>query len=65
MDGDISNLAGQVPLGRSEQPDGPKPSSQTDTKGRRWSPFWAGVFVLSTGLLSWGMIAAVIVGLAD
>lgn len=60
-DGDISNLAGRVPLGRSEGPLEPKPSEDSSTHGRRWSPFWAVVFVFGAGLLSWGAIAAVIV----
>lgn len=65
MDGDISNLAGRVPLGRSEEPDDPKSSSETSAEERRWSPLWAGVFVLATGLLSWGTIAVAIFGFAD
>lgn len=62
MDGDISNLAGRVPLGRSDEPEGPGSSSEADTQGRRWPPFWAGIFVIAIGLLSWGAIAIMIAG---
>ncbi|NKB56558.1 MAG: hypothetical protein GKS00_09495 [Alphaproteobacteria bacterium] len=59
-DGDISNLAGRVPLGRSEEPDEPTLSEDSSMQGRRWSPFWAVIFVFGAGLLSWGAIAAVV-----
>jgi len=59
-DGDISNLAGRMPLGESHDPNDPRSSGETSATARRWAPFWAMVFVFGAGLLSWGAIAVLI-----
>jgi hypothetical protein len=64
-DGDISNLAGRLPLGQPDGPNEPQPLEDTDMEGRRWRPLWAAVFVCVAGLVSWGAIAAVVVNLVD
>ncbi len=60
-EGDISNLAGRVPLGPTQEPREPKSTVQARVRGRRWAPFWAMCFVFGAGLLSWGAIAACVV----
>lgn len=64
-DGDITNLAGRMPLGHSQDPDDPRPTDKGRAQVRRWSPFWATIFVFSTGSLSWGAIAAVVIKLSE
>ena len=58
---DISNLAGRMPLGHSQRPEGPQPSEEEGSGLRRWSPFWSLLFVFGAGLLSWAVIAFVVI----
>ena len=62
-EGDISNLAGRMPLGESQEPD--ESGSSEELRVRRWSPFWATIFVFGAGLATWGAIAAIAVSAAD
>ena len=64
VEGDISNLAGRMPLGMSPEPSEPGPTETVRTRGRCWTPLWALVFVFGAGLLSWSAIAAIIVAVA-
>ena len=57
---DISDLAGRMPLGHLQRSDGPQPSEEKGTDLRRWSPFWSLLFVFGAGLLSWAVIAIVV-----
>ena len=60
VEGDISNLAGRMPLGETPDSPNPGPSDAISVRGPRWSPLWALVFVFCLGLPSWGGIAAAV-----